>query len=284
MKTESNICPNCGSETISASRLCPTCKHDLGFPNVRQLNGSAHPEELDRRYKKAKEELTKRGISQELKMAENALHEHSGVVVALPANFARTFFENPRSNYQNYEELVSSGVLSPTDTAKDSHRMAVSGLLFGSFAKKILYGALSLTNQGLATYGEIFCRLKSAAIRTRTTFLENNSYVFVKKHNMSSDSSIPLGYSSTWDDRKKLAIAKLEHRFEKGMCADQFQKVLLETDSADRKNDEFIEAHIYDSFNANAVNSIEIADTSSASDSVKIDVRLAQDAFKQLSQ
>ena len=65
-------------------------------------------------------------------------------------------------------------------------------MLFGTFVK-VRYGILSLTNEGLPSYGEVCCRLRRIAIEDRTSFLECNSFKFIAQHKLTPGRGYPRG-------------------------------------------------------------------------------------------
>lgn len=197
----------------------------------------------------------------------------------MAAGFARSFFDDPRLLYTNYETLTGSGQRLPASPTDDAHRTTIASLFFGINAKSISYGALSLTNEGLPTYGEVFCRLRNVAVQKRTTFLESNSYKFVEDHKIGPSQEIPPGYRACWEDRAKLALVKLSPHLENGQTESDWQSMLLQSNGENRSDDEFIEAHLYESFNVRSIESVQAVKDKDLKRGIKIDLRLALAAF-----
>lgn len=152
--------------------------------------------------------------------------------------------------------------------------------LFGSYAHKVRYGVLSLNNLGLPTYGDICCRLRSVAVRDRTSFLETNSYEFVKLHGVRAGEPIPLGFRAVWDNRHFLALAKLVALLQPRQARSDWEALMFRSDGLDRSNDDFIEAHIFGGFDREAVEDmIEVAGKR-LDKSAKLDARLAVELFR----
>jgi hypothetical protein len=208
--------------------------------------------------------------------------EKSGVVVSMPAGVARKLFEDPNIIYKTYEELVGDNARKSADPDNDRHRCGVGGLLFGSYAKRIVYGALSLTEEGLPTYGDVHCRLRSVTIDKRTSFLETNSYKFIKDHGIVPGDKLPVGYMACWRHRHSLALAKLADCLSTGQTESDWQAILIQSDGQNRKNDDFIEAHIYEGFDRNAIESLTAAIGKKLSRSERLDLDLALDQFRLL--
>jgi len=76
-----------------------------------------------------------------------------------------------------------------------------------------------------------------------------------------------------------LGIAKLGADVVRGSKAEDWQRLLVCSDSVDRRNDRFIEAHIFGGFNIDAVESMETVPGVKASDSATIDIEIALELF-----
>lgn len=139
---------------------------------------------------------------------------------------------------------VKGQLRKPAEFESDRHRLTVEGVMFGSYGENIRYAALSLDGAGLRSYGSYSLRFREVAINRRATLLEENSYVFVEKHGMTAGKEIPSGYRSTWEEREKLALAKLAQRITPASSEGDFPGILLFSEG-DYKTDDFIEIHIY---------------------------------------
>jgi len=201
----------------------------------------------------------------------------------MPARMARTLLEDPRELYVGYETLVGSKIRKPARIESDRQRWGVGGTLFGAYADKIRYGVLSLTAEGLPTYGDVYFRLREVAVANRTSFLETNSYKFVEDHDIRPDGEFPEGYTAYWKDRHKLVLAKLADRLTNGQSKKNWQEILIESNGKDRKNDSFVEAHIYECFDRNAIESMVVSSDKKLSREDKLDLEIALEKFKELS-
>lgn len=225
----------------------------------------------------------KNGCAQEFDGFARRLRDQSGVIVTLPAGIARDLATDPRTIYAGYESLVGARARRPAKLLHDRHRAAVGGMLFGTYANMIRYGVLSLTTAGLPTYGDVYCRLRAVAVQDRVSFLERNSYAFVALHKLKPGDSIPLGFRSVWADRHLLALAKLAVRLRPRTTPSDWQRLLIESDGISRENDEFIEAHIYDSFDIAAIEAmVPVPRRRKRSDPAELDVRVALEKFGSL--
>jgi len=199
----------------------------------------------------------------------------------MPAAVAKLLVTDPRNTYANLETLTGSGVRRAPAPEHDRHRRAVAALLFGIFGERICYGALSLNEHGLPTYGEIHCRLRDIAVQDRATFLETNSYRFVREKDIKPGARIPPGFRAAWDNRGQLALAKLVGSLQRKQTAADWQAILIKPDARDRSNDEFIEAHIYESFDINAVEEMVQVVGKRLSRDQRMDAKIALEKFRQ---
>jgi len=277
-----DICSECGASLSAARRHCPTCRADAGAPNVRACRIDENLEALVARYEASRGQAIAAGCLMEFSDIEATIEKKSSVVISIPAMVARSLFDDPNFIYNNYERLVDANVRRPANSGNDRLRRAVGGQLFGSYADDIVYGALSLTEEGLPTYGDVHCRLRSVAIEKRTSFLEVNSYRFVSDHCIGPADTLPSGYRACWKHRHRLVLAKLASRLSKGQTESDWQAILIQSDGQNRENDDFVEAHIYESFDRNAIESVVAATGKKLSRSEKLDIDLAIHQFKRL--
>jgi hypothetical protein len=277
-----DTCSVCGVFLSATLRHCPTCRTDAGAPNVRRCRTDENLKALAEKFDNAQLRASANGCSKEFCTLSGLMEKQSGVVISMPAGVARALFDDPNLLYKDYEQLVGANVRKPADPDNDRHRCAVGGLLFGSYANSIVYGALSMTKEGLPTYGDVHCRLRSVTIDKRTSFLVTNSYRFVRDYSIVAGDKLPAGYMACWENRHYLVLAKLADSLSVGQTESDWQEILIQSDGKDRKNDSFVEAHIYDGFDRNAIESLVAATGKKLSKSEKLDLDLATNAFKYL--
>ena len=98
--------------------------------------------------------------------------------------------------------------------------------------------------------------VKETSIKSRASALEENSYPFIKKHNINLVTlKISFGYRSTWEDKLLLATAKLHKQINSTTKNDAFCKFVLFSEGK-RETDEYIEVPIYKELTAYTVKSI----------------------------
>ena len=258
MKEGEECCPGCEATLIGFPRNCFSCGSDLGFPNVRLAVRQEEVGALERRFEHASILAADAGVSDEFAELASYAQDESQVVVAMPATTAISFFNSDKSNYTNYEALVSSGARSPANYPDDAKRIMVSGSLFGGHGPHIVYAALSLDGRGLSTYGDLFVTLKAVAIEKRISFLGGNSYDLFDKFGADVP---PLGYRADWTRKGMLVAIKLmeESKLRQGQGKDDWAQLVLSSDGNNRNRDEFIEAHIYDPFNLYSIDNVRPA-------------------------
>jgi hypothetical protein len=273
-------CPRCNSSLSGAERLCATCSLDVGAPNVRDSGCANERRALKKRFEAAEKDARTRRCLHEFSNFGNLLKEHSGVVVAMPAAAALSLASDPKMVYTNYETLTGSGIRQAAAMQNDKQRRAVAGMLFGTYGDKLRYGILSLTPLGLPTYGEIHCRLRTIAIEDRTSFLECNSYHLVKNHGVAHDSPLPAGHKAVWDNRHCLALIKLGGGLRPKQCKADWETIMFKTDGKNRREDDFIEALIYEGFNLAAIENMAIAPDARLDKGTKLIAKSAIERFQ----
>ena len=276
-------CSNCGAPLSASLRHCPTCRADAGAPNVRACRTEENLKALTGRFDDAKAQASANKCSREFSDLSNLIEHESGVVIAMPAAIARTLVENAKELYVNYDRLVGSKIRKPAGTESDRQRAAVGGMIFGAYANDIIYGVLSLTTEGLPTYGDVYCRLREVTVSNRTSFLETNSYKFVEDHDI-RPGEFPEGYRASWEDRHILVLAKLADRLTKGQTRKNWQEILIESDGKHRENDNFVEAHVYEGFDRIAIESMVVPSNKKLSRENRLDSDIALAKFNELSE
>jgi hypothetical protein len=272
-------CAKCGSLLNASLSYCSTCRRDVGAPNVRACRTKENTHALNSRFETSRKQAYTKDCKNEFKELEAAIKERSSVVISMPANIARSLVEDPKNIYSNYERLVGAQIRKPADLDDDRHRRGVVGILFGSYAEQIVYGALSLTDHGLPTYGDVYCRLRPITIENRTSFLEVNSFIFVKDHKIAPDDKLPIGYTACWNQRHCLVLVKLADRLLPGQTESDWQALLICSDGSNRENDDFIEAHIFELFDVHAIESMTQKCATYSSKAISLDVQIAISEF-----
>jgi len=243
-------CSNCKNPFSETDDRCPRCGADVGFPNVRAA--AAELPDLNKRYEAAVASAGKQGRYDALNKFEERMKTTSAVI-SVKLGFLHSFVADNKQLYATYQLGVRAQTRKAAAAEDDRYRIAVEGMIFGSYGEKIRYAALSLDGRG-PSYGDYSFRLEEIAVRDRASLLEQNSYDFVEHHKLKKG-RIPPGYRSAWPERHKLAVAKLAAQVSSTTIEEDYAQLLLPA-AADRSSDEFIEVHIFGPLDISAIESI----------------------------
>lgn len=249
-------CTRCAADYSAFDSACPACRLPLLPPNVRWAGTEAEMSALHERFELCCAQRTTKDAIDAWAIATSILESDLGVVVAMSADFAKGFLLNRKTMYINYEALVDSGARRAAAFDDDVARRSIATTFFGGIASKIIYGALTTGYIGLRNYGSVFARLKEVAVKDRVSFLESNTFDFV--HRMPGKVGAPElkpGYRAIWSNRHELAAVKIESSIEQPCSSASLASQLLISGKT-RADDSFIEAHIFEAFNADAVANI----------------------------
>lgn len=130
--------------------------------------------------------------------------------------------------------------------------------------EKLHYAALTLTEQGLQSYGDCSLLLREDLTGHRASCFEANSAVKFA----TEGGPFPLGSRSTWENRHKLCVAKLEKAITKSTTADQFADVLLSQEPT-KTDDNFIEVHVFGPISLSTLENVTLTATLKGEDKLK---------------
>jgi hypothetical protein len=249
------ICEKCTSEVSETEEKCSTCGEYAGPPNVRAADQGTEVQALEIRYLEAINRARADGREQEL-LSFDLNIKLTFAVVNVDLAFLHQFLTDDKLTYSNYDLSIKGQTRRPAKGRDDRHRKSVGAMLFGSYAEEIRYAALSLDGSGLMSWGPYAIRIKELAIGDRVSLLEDNSYNFVAKHKLTPGGQIPEGYVTAWQNRHKLAVAKLGGQVSTGTTEAAHPRILL-TSTGNRATDDFIEVHIYGGFDNKAIESVK---------------------------
>lgn len=253
-----DLCSNCGAPLDISRDKCASCGDYVGAPNVRAANTPNERLALKERYQAALERAELRNAKDAVADFQSAM-EASMAVASCGLYRLRELVADPNALYSNYYLSVRGEVRRAAEPENDRQRRTVDALLFGGYADQIRSAALSLDGVGLSSYGKeglsYGLGLRDVAVAKRASLLEENSYDFVKRHKLDATSTVPTGYRSCWDNRHELAVAKLADFVGPETSGSEYPRILLNS-KGDRSTDQFVEVHIYEGFNINAVSSV----------------------------
>lgn len=247
------LCDHCQKPAFfPPENTCRACRvpTTLRASNVQMAR--AEKAEFERRYKIALRRAKKRKTIPVLERLEQVAAA-SDAVINVDIGFAYHLLTEENPLYAPYAKQTQAGVRALARFRDDSRRKTVEGWLFGSHGDMVVYAALSADDgRGLTSYGPVHMKLDEVAIAHRASVLEENSFTFAEKHLPEHPEGPPPGYRATWDQRGQLAAAKLESRLAPETQEESLPALLL-TAGKERSDDDFIEIHIFEGFNWQAV-------------------------------
>ena len=163
---------------------CQSCGNDLGPPNVNEISTQDEFDALQTRYDKAKQTLNDDGNQAILSEFEDFVLKEVNAVLNVSFDAICSCFVDNGSAYKSYYRLLENGDRIIADLINDKRRNTVDSILWGSHKRNMIFAALSADNIGLRSYGNCCVVLNENSIKYRTSLLEENSFVFVKKHNV----------------------------------------------------------------------------------------------------
>ncbi|NTF80870.1 hypothetical protein [Rhizobium rhizogenes] len=172
-------------------------------------------------------------------------------VIARPLGVVQDLIEHDGKKYISYQKQIRSGARTAQDNSPDEQRTQFESALFPNYEAEIIFGCLTLSERGVSSYGEYNLFLKDEMIDKRASVFEENPMIFVERHNILLNKSIPAGYRASWRRRGDLAGAKLHSRLTASTNPRDYPDILLnDTGGSDA---DFIEVHVYGEFNRRAI-------------------------------
>jgi hypothetical protein len=248
-----SFCQFCGGETNAASETCPTCGRSIGAPNVRLAATSEMKGALENRYIEAMARARARGAEDQAQELEHVALSTSAVISMSLSGF-REFLEKESALYSTYQMQVRSSIRQASAPEDDRMRLAVDATVHGSYGERITYAALSADGLGVASYGVVSMQLRDIAVSERATVLESNSWNFVQSRNLFGK-LLPPGFLSVWSERHKLVCAKLADMITPATLSSDLVSLIL-TQAPKSQDEEFLEVHIYGTFNSASLESV----------------------------
>jgi hypothetical protein len=251
---ETCLNPKCQKPLPTASERCPACGTNNGLPNLRQARRDAPT--LEMRYQAALDDCQARQVTDIAIDFTQAVSQHSRAVLNGNPLFFHAFIKDDRNTYSTYSLQLEGEMRIAAPDEHHAERQAVEAQIFPSYGKAIRYAALSLNGLGPHSYGSCSLTINPQLCENLASLTEENTYELAKHHGK----NIPPGYRSTWDERHKLALAKLAGQIVPNTMTDQYPTILLFSEGK-RATDQFIEVHLYGPFTCHAIESANIAPT-----------------------
>lgn len=253
------LCDHCPEYNDISFEKCSGCGNSIpGSINVKRAKIADEITALMDRYDSAKLELEGNNLTSEGNLLEKMVSSNGKAVINTRIEMLFELFCRGES-YQGYRRLVGENKRPPAAFSNDIKRGVVEAALFGS-TQDIIYGALSINETGLTSYGDFTMVMRTDTIKNWTTALECNSYNFidmVRAKGWNENEPLPPGFLSTWPDNHMLAICKLFRRLKKNVELEELARLVLFTEGK-RETDDFIELHIYGSLGAATVEKLRV--------------------------
>lgn len=258
-KDGEKICERC-DEAYSAHELnCPACSYE-NRPNVELAALKKPKAALEKRYAETLERAKANGNLTKVKEFEARIKSNAKAVVNLDISVLEGIIYGSM-RYINTYKLREIRTITKHPNS-EYRRFMVDGFLFYNFGNKMAFAALALDGQGIRPYGNCTIILKEKMIDFRASLLEDDSFQFFEKlENKPAriDRKFLNGYISTWEDKHKLAVAKLADQITPDDTPETFAKLLL-NDEGKMSDARFIEIHVFGFFNAASIESFSYFD------------------------
>jgi hypothetical protein len=187
---------------------------------------------------------TKKGTSKQILELEALVDSEVRLITACGLEKAHSLTERADSVFTVFRNMVAAGLRFTGDDRNNTDRIVAEDATFPTCSTQIHYAALALTDDGLENYGTFFLIWDLAHVAHRTTLLIGNCLTTRRSLGVKLSDALPLGSRSTWDDRCKLVVTKLEPAVTPSSDSSAFPSLLLRQ-GLTSDEDEFIEAHIF---------------------------------------
>jgi len=208
---------------------------------------------LDSRYATAMASAVSNGTVSITAELENTTATQSRVVISRPSSEVFRLACGDDQLYTTFYRLTEAGVRLPADPKWDTERLSADSRMFPYYHGEVRMGALTLDNAGLLHYGDCHLIMKTAMVDFRTTVFTENTAAFAAKNSV-----IPSGHRATWENRGRLAVAKLAPNLTP-LTTTSDLPAILKKDRTSTNDDSFLEAHVYGSVSMRTVEIVGIS-------------------------
>lgn len=243
-------CPNCGREIPLDDRICDYCAADAKPPNVRFAERPGEVRALAALDAAASGLAASAGREAERsRLAE--LVRASKLVINRKLRSLALWVESDDELYVNFYKLKQRGVRMTNDVY-NRQRLSAENTISPTFADQLTIGALTVDDRGMDYYGGYSVLIREEAIRLRATVFWENPFEFNKRMKIVSGEDPPEGYRAVWEERHRLANAKLATQLPDGADDDVLANLVMGPDRSVESCD-FIEVHIHGDIHADCI-------------------------------
>ncbi len=260
-KDGQKICEQCDEVYFAQELKCPSCDYE-NRPNVALAALKKPKAALERRYTEALQLAETNGSLNKVKEFETLIKSNAKAVVNLDISVLEGIINGSMRYINTYQLRKIRTVTKHPDGER--RRFMVDGFFFPNFGDKMAFAALALDGIGIRPYGNCTITLKEKMIAFRASLLEDDSFQFFEKLENRPAKIAPKllnGYIATWEDKHKLAVAKLADQITPDDTHEAFAKLLL-NDEGKMSDARFIEIHVFGFFNAASIESFSYFDES----------------------
>lgn len=264
--SEKTTTPTCECEGYKApdhGRYCPLCEGDIGFPNVRAAEKQEEVDALDKRYQEALLSASSRNCRKVVEHFETAV-SNSQAVFCRSIPQVKEILSSDNLLFASFYSYVRGQSRLPENNSWDPGRPGREATLFPYYHEKIQYASLSLDGLGAKGYGGCAMILNEAMIAQRASVFEENNALYFRSNKVVAGGTIPRGLRSTWNNRDRLAVAKLADRIDSNTQESEYAQILL--GPSDKTSSDIIEVHIYGSIHPRAIGQMTIKEPKNKAD------------------
>lgn len=247
-------CRKCPAEVPVSQKACQVCGTDAGFPNVRSAELPSEREALDARYDAAVDLARDRGSLTALDAFEMAVGSSNAIMNRWLGTLS-SWINGEDPLFHTFHFQVKYLGRKPQNNEWDQQRGAAESAVNPHIFEDLHYAALSLDGLGTTYYGPYSVILKTLTIEDRASVFEQNPFVFLDLHHVVVGQMPPLGFRAPWQERGRLAVAKLGDAIRADTKPEAFSKILME-DRRSEADCDFIEVHIYGPINRAGIDKI----------------------------
>jgi len=272
------LCGHCHNEISIYLTQCPHCGTPGRFPNVNAANLPEERNALQSRYDTALETSRTAEAESVILQFEKAVARSRAVMCVKVPEVERLASSDSelRATFYGMADARVPRSRPPAGTDWNRIREVVDTALFTDAVKRhVRFAALSLTSQGITAYGPCTLVCATSMIAHRASAFEKNSCQFFIGRGgieLGMTVEIPHGVRSNWDERSKLAVAKLVSRFAASTTEGEFADILV-TRGTTTDTDEFIEVHIYGPMTVRTLETVRIEESAGTPRAILLDLR-----------